>query len=133
MFTNMLTYLFGLVMVAFRTQHVVPDLIDTVPPNLLQVKYPNGTVMLGNELTPTQVQNQPTVHWPTEVGALYTLAMLDIDVPNHTDRSDGNFKHWLSVNVPHSNVQFGYTLANYMSIHPPKGVGLKRYVFLAYK
>lgn len=30
---------------------------------------------LGNVLTPTQVQNQPTVTWPTEDGALYTLIL----------------------------------------------------------
>ena len=30
---------------------------------------------LGNVLTPTQVQNQPTVTWPTENGALYTLIL----------------------------------------------------------
>lgn len=34
------------------------------------------SVAEGNELTPTQVQNQPIkIEWPVEEGALYTLCM----------------------------------------------------------
>ena len=41
-----------------------------------QVAYDSGvSADLGNVLTPTQVQNQPTVTWPTEEGALYTLLL----------------------------------------------------------
>ena len=43
----------------------------------LQIKYDSGsTVEGGNELTPSQVQNQPIhIEWPVEDGAHYTLCM----------------------------------------------------------
>ena len=80
---------------------VVPDVIDVAPAatitvlthnflpktlilNLwkMQIKYDSGsTVDGGNELTPTQVQNEPIyVEWPVEEGAHYTLCMTgDLD------------------------------------------------------
>ena len=48
----------------------------------MQIKYDSGsTVDGGNELTPTQVQNEPIyVEWPVEEGAHYTLCMTgDLD------------------------------------------------------
>lgn len=42
----------------------------------LQVSYPSGvTVDFGNELTPTQVKDEPTVSWPADPNAFYTLCM----------------------------------------------------------
>ncbi|CAG2177251.1 unnamed protein product [Oppiella nova] len=134
MFPNLLSCLFGISMVAFKNQQIVPDLIDTVPKDLIQIKYPSGvSVQLGNELTPTQVKDEPTVYWPTEVGALYTLAMIDVDAPSRANHTWRGVKHWLAVNTPHTNTKFAYTLADYMGSGPPKGSGLHRYVFLAYK
>lgn len=47
---------------------------STLPP--LQVVYDSGVnAELGNILTPTLVQNQPKVTWPTEEGALYTVLL----------------------------------------------------------
>ena len=42
-----------------------------------QINYPSGvSVDLGNELTPTQVKDEPQqVEWPVESGAYYTLCM----------------------------------------------------------
>lgn len=41
-----------------------------------QVKYPSGAeVKEGNELTPTQVKDQPTVKWDAEQNTFYTVAM----------------------------------------------------------
>lgn len=41
-----------------------------------QVNYPSGVeVKEGNELTPTQVKDQPTVAWDAEPNTFYTVAM----------------------------------------------------------
>ena len=42
-----------------------------------QIEYDSGvSADNGNELTPTQVQNEPVkIEWPVEEGALYTLCM----------------------------------------------------------
>ena len=61
---------------ALKTHGVVPDVIDTVPPAVLKVTYPNNlAVEIGKELTPTQVKDQPTVKWDAEAAAYYTLCM----------------------------------------------------------
>lgn len=61
---------------ALATHEVVPDVIDSVPANVLQVTYANNIkVELGNELKPRQVKDKPTVAWDPEAGAFYTLCM----------------------------------------------------------
>lgn len=88
---------------------------------------------VGNELTPTSVRNQPTeIYWPTETQRLYTLCMTDPDAPSRVRPTSGEFKHWLVVNIPGTNVSQGETLAQYVGSGPPAGTGLHRYVFLVY-
>ena len=60
---------------ALKTNGVIPDVIDEVPRDLLEVTYPNNKVEIGKILTPTQVKDQPTVTWNADAGALYTLCM----------------------------------------------------------
>lgn len=43
--------------------------------NLNQVKYGDKIVDLGNELTPTETQQIPEIHYKYEGGVLYTLVM----------------------------------------------------------
>jgi phosphatidylethanolamine-binding protein (PEBP) family uncharacterized protein len=90
-------------------------------------------VNLGNELTPTSVKDEPTLEWPTEAGALYTLCMTDPDAPSRKDPKFGEFKHWLVVNIPGLQINKGETLAAYVGSGPPKNTDLHRYVFLVYK
>lgn len=40
-----------------------------------QVKYGDKVVDLGNELTPTETQQVPEIHYKHEGGVLYTLVM----------------------------------------------------------
>lgn len=45
---------------------------------MLQISYPSGVkVNLGNELTPTQVKDEPTVTFEAEKDAYYLFAMTD--------------------------------------------------------
>lgn len=61
----------------FREENIVPDILDAVPNELLKISYPSGvSVNLGNVLTPTQVQNQPTVEWNTDDGSYYTCKII---------------------------------------------------------
>lgn len=45
---------------------IVPDVIDVAPTGTIDVEYDSGAIVKeGNELTPTEVQNQPVrVKWP---------------------------------------------------------------------
>jgi phosphatidylethanolamine-binding protein len=90
-------------------------------------------VQSGNELTPTNVKDQPTLTWDAEDGAYYTVIMTDPDAPNRAEPKYREVRHWLVVNVPGSKVAEGKALFEFIGSGPPKGSGLHRYVFLVYK
>lgn len=114
---------------------MVPDVIDTVPGHVLEVRFPNGAdVKLGNELTPTQVKDTPIhLKWPAEDDVLYTLVKVDPDAPSRQNPKYREWHHWLVTNIPGNDVGKGVSLSEYVGAGPPKGTGLHRYVFLVYK
>ncbi|XP_033102660.1 protein D3-like [Anneissia japonica] len=113
---------------------VVPDVLDKVPANVLEVRYSDLVVDLGTVLTPTQVQNPPTyLKWAAEEGGLYTIVMTDPDAPSRQDPRVREFHHWMMVNVPETDVSKGDTWSEYIGSGPPKGTGLHRYVLIVYK
>lgn len=109
---------------------IIPEIIDTKPSALAKVVYPGGvSVELGKELTPTQVKDQPEVTFDGEDGSLYTLFMVDPDVPAEYR----DVCHWVVINIPGSNVAKGQTVIEYVGSGPSKDSGLHRYVFLVFK
>ncbi|CAH2051987.1 unnamed protein product, partial [Iphiclides podalirius] len=119
---------------SFADHAVVPDVVPVAPSALLKVKYPSGVeVNEGNELTPTQVKDQPTVEWDAEPNAFYTVAMTDPDAPSRKEPTFREWHHWLVGNVPGANVGGGEVLSAYVGSGPPPSTGLHRYVFLVYK
>ncbi|XP_013790999.1 protein D3-like isoform X2 [Limulus polyphemus] len=113
---------------------IIPDVIDTTPVHVMEVQYNDVKVMLGNELTPTQVKDPPTfINYPTEDDTLYTLCMTDPDAPSRQTPKFREWHHWLVVNIPGKNVSEGEVLSQYVGSGPPKGTGLHRYVLLVYK
>jgi len=63
----------------------VVQLLDTAPKAVLNVKYGNLEVKLGNALKPTQVKNPPTVTWNADPNKLYLLCMTDPDAPSRKE------------------------------------------------
>ncbi|CAK1590515.1 unnamed protein product [Parnassius mnemosyne] len=119
---------------SFAEHAVVPDVVPVAPTALLKVTYSSGVeVKEGNELTPTQVKDQPTVSWDAEQNAFYTVAMTDPDAPSRKEPKFREWHHWLVGNVPGSDVSKGDVLSAYVGSGPPPGTGLHRYVFLVYK
>nr|XP_016944357.1 protein D3 isoform X2 [Drosophila suzukii] len=117
---------------------IVPDVVDAVPAGIVKVTYNDSLqVDQGNELTPTQVKDQPTVEWSGLEGKsnLITLLMVDPDAPTRQDPKYREILHWAVVNIPGSSIDpsGGYTLASYVGSGPPEGTGLHRYIFLVYR
>ncbi|ALC47241.1 CG7054 [Drosophila busckii] len=93
---------------------IVPDVLDVAPPSgKLEVKYPTGVVVqTGNELTPTQVKDEPSVSWAAEsTDALYTLLMVDPDAPSRAQPTFREILHWAVVNIVGNQLASGDTLA----------------------
>ncbi|XP_037084450.1 protein D3-like [Pollicipes pollicipes] len=119
---------------AMETHQVVPDVIPVAPAGALSVSYPSGvSVNGGNELTPTQVKDEPQLSWETEPDALYTVVLTDPDAPSRQQPKFREWRHWLVVNVPAQDVARGDAVSAYVGSGPPQGTGLHRYVFLVYK
>jgi len=114
-------------------EQVIPDVIDKVPTAPVQVEYDSGVeAQQGNELTPTQVKDQPKFSFEAKSDQLYTLAMVDPDAPSRKDPKFREILHFLVANIPGQDVSKGDTLAEYIGSGPPQGTGLHRYVFLVY-
>ncbi|CAG9769314.1 unnamed protein product [Ceutorhynchus assimilis] len=112
---------------------VVPDVVPVLPAQVLKISYPSGvSVNLGNELTPTQVQNEPTLTWDAEPSSYYTLVFTDPD-NRHRDEPYYEWHHWLVGNIPGRNVAQGEVLSAFIGSGPPQGTGIHRYVFMVYK
>ncbi|XP_033321292.1 protein D2 [Megalopta genalis] len=116
----------------FEAAKIVPEIIDSAPVEKIEVSYGDKAVELGNELTPTDTQQIPQIHYKHDGGVLYTLVMTDPDAPTRKGYNR-EFRHWLVGNIPEENVAKGEVLAEYVGPAPPKGTGKHRYVFLVYK
>jgi len=119
-----------------EAQQVVPDVLDTVPPHVTVVRFVTGAqIQLGNELTPTQVADQPiTVEWPVDSPtSLYTVLFTDPDATSRQLPTHREILHWLVVNIPGGDISKGFTVMPYVGSGPPDGTGLHRYVYTVYK
>lgn len=113
---------------------VIPDVIKTAPTEILKVEYPgNVSVSLGNELTPTQVKDEPTVSWNADPKENYVLCMTDPDAPSRAEPKFREWHHWLVGNIKGGDISGGDFLSRYIGSGPPPKTGLHRYVFLVYK
>ncbi|XP_061400455.1 protein D3-like [Musca vetustissima] len=120
--------------IIFKKNKIIPDVVTIGPKSLLKVIYQgNIEVNKGNELTPTQVKEQPTVEWPHEDASFYTLIMTDPDAPSRKNPTFREYQHWLVANIPGCAVEKGDILTAYVGSGPPEGTGLHRYIFLLYK
>ncbi|KAF6217238.1 hypothetical protein GE061_001592 [Apolygus lucorum] len=113
---------------------VVPDVIQKAPEKVVKVSYKSGVIAdLGNEVTPTQVKDEPTVEWEADPSKFYLLCMTDPDAPSRHEPKFREWQHWLVGNIPGSDVSKGEVLSEYVGSGPPKGTGLHRYIFLVYE
>ncbi|KAI8130948.1 Phosphatidylethanolamine-binding protein like protein F40A3.3 [Lucilia cuprina] len=119
---------------AMKRHEVIPDLLNEGPQEILKVTFDSGvTANMGEELTPTQVQNPPLVEWSAEKDSFYTLLFTEVDAPSREDTSLKEWRHWLIVNIPESNVDEGDLVYGYQGSGPSKGSGFHRYVYLLFK
>ncbi|KAJ3980247.1 phosphatidylethanolamine-binding protein, partial [Lentinula detonsa] len=148
-----------ILMERLHQMHVVPDLLPGIHPSLdlhVTVPYPlnkqfkrsmksGGKSIVGVEpgsfLSPTQTARAPGLWahaWHSDV-RLYTMVMLDPDVPDQETRSFTTYVHWMKPNIPVSAVAeprafISPALLNshttYVPPHPQQGTPYHRYTIL---
>ncbi|KAM3371399.1 hypothetical protein ACQJBY_018671 [Aegilops geniculata] len=89
----------------------------------LRVLYNNREITNGFELRPSQVENQPTVRITGRRGSLYTLVMVDPDVPSPTNPSQREYLHWMVTDIPDGgDVSRGTEVVAYEKPQPTAGI-----------
>ncbi|KAG6919469.1 hypothetical protein DXG01_005728 [Tephrocybe rancida] len=139
-----------LLMERLHQMHVVPDVLPdirpmvdvhvtarTTAPMRLATKKMHTTVVPGEYLLPEQTLKPPRVYANVfhEDTRLYTMLLVDPDVPDEANQSFRTYLHWLQPNVPLSASSKGaipLTDAHtpYVPPHPQNGTPYHRYVLL---
>ncbi|KAJ6569513.1 phosphatidylethanolamine-binding protein [Mycena capillaripes] len=94
-------------------------------------------VVPGNYLTPRQTRVPPKLYanvFHTDV-RLYTMLLVDLDVPDEANQTYTTFLHWLKPNIPLSATHTGRipllnTHTRYIPPHPQRGTPYHRYALL---
>ena len=93
----------------FHQSNIVPDVIAKTPEALLKVHYPDhGPVHPGSTLTFDQVQQRPNLSWENvSKNGLYTLYMVNPDVPSREEPVEAEWQHWTVHNIPGNQLEKG--------------------------
>ncbi|KAF9808802.1 hypothetical protein IEO21_07730 [Rhodonia placenta] len=143
-----------LLMERIHQMNVVPDLLPSLHPSLdLRINFPEGPpksvhrrsrmkrrythVEPGVFLLPEQTWRQPRLYttvFHTEP-RLYTLLMVDLDVPDPENESFTTYLHWMQPNLSlsafsPSPIPLSTTHTRYVPPHPQRGTPYHRYVVL---
>jgi phosphatidylethanolamine-binding protein (PEBP) family uncharacterized protein len=96
----------------------------------LQLVYQRGELIVneGEEISVSATQEEPSITIRDAPAQHYfTLAMVD------PDAMAKEWRHWLVVNIPGSDISAGQVVTPYKGPAPRVGTGLHRYIFLLYK
>jgi len=133
--------------------NVVPDVLPSLHPSLdLRLTFPepppqsvylrsrtkrqHRQVEPGVFLVSEQIRKQPKLYASIfhEETRLYTLLMVDPDVPDSENESFTTYLHWLQPNVPLScatrSIEIPEAHTPYIPPHPQRGTPYHRYVLL---
>lgn len=102
----------------------------------MEIDYPASDglvnpVYFGNELAPSEVEQQPHIHYQASDDKLYTLLLTNPD--GHLEDNDMEYVHMLIGNIPGSKILSGDVLVDYMQPIPARGTGYQRHVFVLFE
>ncbi|XP_022133171.1 protein SELF-PRUNING-like [Momordica charantia] len=113
---------------------VIGDVVDPFIPSIkMSVTFGNKQVLNGHEFFPSSLTSKPRVHIQGEdMRSLFTLIMVDPDVPGPSDPYLREHLHWLVTDIPGTtDATFG---KEEMSYEIPKPIiGIHRFVFILFK
>nr|XP_018915365.1 PREDICTED: protein D1-like [Bemisia tabaci]XP_018915366.1 PREDICTED: protein D1-like [Bemisia tabaci]XP_018915367.1 PREDICTED: protein D1-like [Bemisia tabaci] len=114
---------------------VIPDVLAIAPFYILEVVYSRRSIVnLGNKMDPALLEKKPKqIVWPWTKGSLYSLALVDADVPTRENRNYAERIHWLVVNIPEGSLKEGDEVVEYKGPIAPTKSGMHRYIFAVFE
>lgn len=96
----------------FASDEIIPDVVSVEPDEQLSVTYTLDSEKIvlktpGQTLTPTQVQNRPSLSWTASDDQLYTVILTDPDAKDRKTHAYREWVHWVTINVPGTNMAAG--------------------------
>ncbi|PVV02761.1 hypothetical protein BB560_002772 [Smittium megazygosporum] len=121
-----------------REGGLIPSVIPAsfVPTTHLNVTYVGRLMDFGTEYFPyrNETDSVPEISYVAEPNSYYTVALVDPDAPSRADPYRAQVRHWLSVNIPMTDITRGNSTATpYLRPAPFAGCGRKRFVYVLAK
>lgn len=122
----------------FEESGITPQHVREPPSEYLHVEFPSGyNAQLGNELTPSEVEEIPEVTWSLHDESseyYYTLGFIDCDPLGRRINATIEGRQWLVVNIPSGgNITAGDTITEFQPSTPRMGTGQHRYAIVLYR
>ncbi|XP_072157967.1 OV-16 antigen-like [Bemisia tabaci] len=117
---------------------VIPDVIHDAPLQRVDVTYKLGLDMhfanMGNVIHEDIVSKPPILlYWRWNPGEYFTVIVTGPDVPNSELPTDGEWRHWIVMNIPGNDVTKGRIVRDYVGFRNETALGIHRMVFLVFK
>lgn len=108
---------------------------EFTPKCSLHLSWDNGNKVVaeGDQVTPTQAQDLPTLRFDGDKDKLYTIIISDPDAPSVADPKFGEWQHMIVVNAPSSDFASGEAITAYFGSAPGKDSGMHRYCVVVYE
>ncbi|EGG01869.1 uncharacterized protein MELLADRAFT_117698 [Melampsora larici-populina 98AG31] len=134
----------GRLMETVHRLRVFPDILPAIAPTAdLRANFQNTPISVGTFISASKSITPPTIRVQVfhPEGELYTLMMVDPDVPDPSNQSFTPYLHWLVPNLPISATsspelaidETNLTQLSYIPPHPARGSSLHRYTLLLFK
>ena len=85
----------------------------------LKVEY-KDKIVSGQYLTPIQTRDAPLITYSSDPNKLYSIVMYDPDAVN------GDYIHFMDINIPNGNITNGQIILSYKGPSPPPKTGIHR-------
>nr|XP_018902375.1 PREDICTED: protein D3-like isoform X1 [Bemisia tabaci]XP_018902376.1 PREDICTED: protein D3-like isoform X1 [Bemisia tabaci]XP_018902377.1 PREDICTED: protein D3-like isoform X1 [Bemisia tabaci] len=121
-----------------RQWKIIPDIIDDLPTYKIKLRFSDGwypTFFVHLMPNDTTIQTAPvSTRWPIESNTtLYTLVMIDPDMPTPKNHEWREYRNWLVGNIPGNSTFDGQIISKYQPPQVPHPGGAHRIFFLVYK
>ncbi|KAK1371903.1 Terminal flower 1 [Heracleum sosnowskyi] len=114
-------------------ERVIGDVVGSYSPSIrMHVSFNGIRIINGTTLKPSLAAEAPTIVFQGEPDNLYTLLIIDPDMPSPSDPTMKEYIHWIVTDIPGSGtVEQGKEILPYIMPMPHRGI--HRYLVMMYE